>query len=89
MWTFFRKDTECVTPKLPRRMLAPKPPRGLFPPKAEDGDTLIWGASHIAAEANISVRRAFHLLETGAIPAQRCGKFWVTSRKKILALAEA
>ena len=76
-------------PKASKKNARAKAPTRPVPPKAEDGDTLIWGASHIAAEANISVRRAFHLLETGAIPAQRCGKFWVTSRKKILALAEA
>jgi hypothetical protein len=41
---------------------------------------LIWGASAIAAALGTTRRRAFHLLESGALPAKKLGGRWVVSR---------
>jgi hypothetical protein len=41
---------------------------------------LIWGVKAIAAELNISERRAFYLLENRRLPAKKEGHLWVSSR---------
>ena len=52
--------------------------------KPGTGLDLLWGAAAIAAELNLKSRRqAFHLLETGALPARKIGKQWVASREKL------
>ena len=47
------------------------------------GDDLIWGARGIADELRVSQSRAFYLLETGAIPAQKINGLWVASRRRL------
>jgi hypothetical protein len=41
------------------------------------------GGEAVAAELGISRRRAFYLLETGAIPARKVNSLWVSSRSKL------
>jgi hypothetical protein len=47
------------------------------------GDDLIWGGNGIAEELDISPRKAFHLLETRAIPARKLRGRWVASRREL------
>lgn len=44
---------------------------------------LLWGAEAIGAEIGVGVRRTFHLLEKGAIPARKVGGRWVADRAKL------
>lgn len=44
---------------------------------------LLWGAVRIAAELNVTTRRAFYLLEHGEIPAQKVGGRWCTTRNAL------
>ena len=44
---------------------------------------LIWGAKAIADELNVPPRKAFYLLETGAIPALKVRSMWVVERRKL------
>jgi hypothetical protein len=44
------------------------------------GQDLIWGASAIAAELNLSRRQIFHQLATGRLPARKQAGKWVASR---------
>ena len=44
---------------------------------------LIWGAEAIALAISVPVRRAFYLLETGALPAKKVGGRWVVERSKL------
>lgn len=46
---------------------------------------LLWGARSIAEEIGVSPRKAFYLLESGAIPAQKIRGLWVGSRRKLRA----
>ena len=46
---------------------------------------LVWGAQAIAEEINVSVRRAFDLMEKGKIPAKKVGGRWVADRAKLRA----
>jgi hypothetical protein len=46
---------------------------------------LIWGAEAIARELGTNRRRAFHLLETGEIPAKKVGGRWVAERNVLAA----
>ena len=46
---------------------------------------IVWGAEAIAAVIRVNQRRAFHLLENGALLAKKVGGRWVASRKKLLA----
>ena len=50
------------------------------PPLADD---LLWGGRAIAAELGIKERRAFYLLNTRAIPAEKVNGIWVGSRRKL------
>jgi hypothetical protein len=45
--------------------------------------SLIWGAKAIAEELGVSPRKAFYLLESGAIPARKVGNLWVADRGKL------
>lgn len=47
-------------------------------------DTPIWGADGIAAELNISHRRAYHLLYSDLIDASKVGATWVSTRCRLL-----
>lgn len=44
---------------------------------------LVWGAEAIAKEIKVGTRRAFHLLETGQLPAKKVGGRWVVERGKL------
>ena len=45
---------------------------------------LLWGAAAIAKHLNLkNTRQAFHLLESGALPARKVGKSWVASRARL------
>jgi nucleotidyltransferase/DNA polymerase involved in DNA repair len=46
-------------------------------------DELLWGAAAIGQEIGVGTRKAFHLLETRKIPAQKIGGLWVASRQKL------
>jgi hypothetical protein len=48
-----------------------------------DLDRLLWGAKAIGEEINRKERQAFHLLETGAIPAKKVGKTWVSTPRQL------
>ena len=52
-----------------------------------DSDTpndVVWGAAAIATVINKTKRQAFHLLESGLLPARKIGKQWCASRTKLL-----
>jgi hypothetical protein len=53
-----------------------------------DLDTPIWGAREIGAVLNRSERKTFYLLEAGLLPAEKVGKSWVTTRRRLLALVQ-
>ena len=44
---------------------------------------LLFGANAIASELGIDVRRAFYLLEHKLIPANKLGRTWTASRRKL------
>ena len=46
-------------------------------------DDLLWGAQAIADEIGVDKRKAFYLLETRGIPAQKVGALWVASRRTL------
>jgi hypothetical protein len=46
-------------------------------------DDLIWGIRGIAAEIGKSERQAFHLIDTGQIPAAKVGGRIVASRSRL------
>jgi hypothetical protein len=46
-------------------------------------DDLIWGIKGIAEEIGKSERQAFHLVDTGAIPAAKVGGRIVASRARL------
>jgi hypothetical protein len=48
-----------------------------------DPKDVIWGAPSIAKEANMPLRRAYHMLEHGHLPATKVGSLWVSSRRAI------
>jgi hypothetical protein len=41
---------------------------------------LIWGAQAIGIEIGVGPRRAFHILQSGTVPAKKVGALWVASR---------
>lgn len=47
-------------------------------------DAPIWGADGIAAELNISRRKAYHLLYSDLIDASKVGAHWVSTRRRLL-----
>jgi hypothetical protein len=48
--------------------------------KPEDDHVPVWGARNIGKEINRSPRQAFHLLESGKLPAKKVGSQWVSTR---------
>jgi hypothetical protein len=56
-------------------------------PRHEDSDRLdlVWGAEAIAKELNVTVRRAFYLLERGELP-KKVGGRWVAARRRLRSL---
>jgi hypothetical protein len=44
---------------------------------------MLFGAEAIAAELGISIRKAFHLLESGHLPASKTGRLWVSTRSRL------
>ena len=53
--------------------------------QSTDLDTPVWGAAAIARVINRTERQAFHLLERGHLPADKVGKLWVSTPRKLLA----
>jgi len=54
-----------------------------LPASKDNNLELLWGAEQIAAELNVTTRRARYLLEQGEIPAQKVGGRWCTSRASL------
>ncbi|MER9169852.1 DNA-binding protein [Mesorhizobium australicum] len=52
---------------------------------AEAKIDLVWGAAEIGKEINRKPRQAFHMLETGLLPAKKVGNQWVAERGKLRA----
>jgi hypothetical protein len=50
------------------------------PPADTLASDLIWGAQAIGIEIGVGPRRAFHILQSGSIPAKKVGALWVASR---------
>jgi hypothetical protein len=53
-----------------------------------DLDTPIWGARDIGAVLNRPPRKTYYLLEAGLLPAEKVGKSWVSTRRRLLALVQ-
>lgn len=51
----------------------------------QDQSDVLWGATAIAKELNVSRRRAFYLLEKRLLPARKIGDSWVSTRSELLA----
>jgi hypothetical protein len=49
-----------------------------------DLDLPIWGATAIAEVLNVPVRRSYWLLENKLVPAERVGRRWVSTRRRLL-----
>ncbi|MGO9400091.1 MAG: hypothetical protein ACLP19_19955 [Xanthobacteraceae bacterium] len=52
----------------------------------EDLDRPIWGVRAIAIAANLTLRQAYHALEKGYLPANKAGRKWVTTQRRLRAL---
>lgn len=50
-----------------------------------DLDKPVWGAPEIAQVINKTVDATEHMLAKGLLDASKCGKIWVTSRRRLLA----
>ena len=50
---------------------------------ADPNFVLIWGAAAIAAEIQRPVRKTYHMLESGQIPAEKVGERWVAERGRL------
>ena len=46
-------------------------------------DEVLWGAQAIASAINASLRKTFHLLEAGQIPATKVGSQWTSTRGRL------
>lgn len=44
---------------------------------------LVWGAEAIAEELGTTTRKAFHMLESGTLPARKVGNRWVADRNAL------
>jgi hypothetical protein len=51
-----------------------------------DLDVPIWGAAAIAAEINRTTRQTHHLLEIKALPADKVGGQWTSTRRRLRSL---
>lgn len=49
----------------------------------ENEDDFVWGAAAIGEVINRSPRETYTLLENRELPAQKIGKMWVASRRKL------
>ena len=49
----------------------------------DDLDTPVWGAKNIAAIINKPTGSTFHLLEDGRIDADKVGKQWVSTPRRL------
>ena len=49
----------------------------------DEQDRPIWGARAIAQAINKSERATYHLLETGRLPANKTGKIWNTTLRRL------
>jgi len=47
-------------------------------------DTPIWGARAIGAVLNLTERQAFHKLEKRQLAAEKIGKIWVSTPRRLL-----
>jgi len=47
-------------------------------------DRPIWGAKNIGAVINRTERQTFHALEKGLLPAEKIGKTWVSTPRRLL-----
>ena len=47
-------------------------------------DAPVWGAKGIAQVLNRTVRQAYHLLESGHVDADKVGKTWRSSIRRLL-----
>src|SRR5262249_2423910 len=59
-----------------------------MPVEQKSGDELdkpIWGVEAIAAAANLTVRQAYHALESGYLPGSKAGRKWFTTPRRLLA----
>lgn len=54
-------------------------------PEAESKIDLIWGINAIARMIGRTDRQAFHMVNTGQIPAKKVGGRWVAERSKLIA----
>jgi hypothetical protein len=50
-----------------------------------DDDDIVWGAKAIAEVINRDLRATFHLLESGALPANKVLGRWCGSRARLRA----
>jgi hypothetical protein len=46
-------------------------------------DTPVWGAKNIGVVVGRNERQAFHLLENGHLPAEKIGKIWVSTPRRL------
>jgi hypothetical protein len=46
-------------------------------------DDILIGAQQIADELGIDIRKCFHWLESGHIPATKTGRTWTTTRQRL------
>jgi len=61
--------------------------RARMPVEQKPGDELdkpIWGVEAIAAAANLTVRQAYHALESGYLPGSKAGRKWFTTPRRLL-----
>ena len=45
--------------------------------------TVLWGARAVADAINAPLRKTFHLLENGHLPADKVGAQWVSTRGRL------
>jgi hypothetical protein len=48
-----------------------------------DPDRPLWGAAAIGAEINRTERQAHYMLERGLLPAEKIGKSWVSTPRRL------
>ena len=44
---------------------------------------MLFGAQAIADELGIDIRKTFHLLESGHLPARKTGRLWTSTRSRL------
>lgn len=53
---------------------------------ADDLDKPIIGTKAIADEVGLPLRKAFYRLEAGHIPAEKFGRLWITTKRRLRTL---